>query len=526
MPAELPDVALEHIALSYDTGSGVLDIQAITDWTFAPEVPLLGGSTSKAILQITVARDPQQGTRSATFFVDWTLHTTYGAGAALTLDAQSTLSADAQSVGVDLEIVGEPAHFSDLTTQLPIPEVIPHRVEGVLDELFALQSLSLNYSRPANAIDVAWSRPLGDGSLLIEVNRTGHQMVEQSVADGAVATTGGTITPDGSLSISWLANRDDSTLGISDIATLLDGSEVVAEIEGLPVMGEAIHDLLTFRRLGFNYDVGRDSDVVTLTALSTFAGGTDAFLAVRRTGEQRGIVAGLALTHSDSTSAGGDVQPGWGLLPADQSGTVAAFISAVETVIDRVELTHLLLSTFSSTTVQPPAFQADVLTLSDQTTEGAATHPFGTGLLTLTRGASIGARLRFGKDDVVRKIVDVDEIDAVLTLGDVGLQVAIPGELSLDAGGGNTLVLKSPSLRIRESLADAEAGPEFDVSGELALHVFGQRLDVSGWVALTAESVTGHIELTELPFAGNIVPMLPGVQLVVEPPWKSRRLLI
>ena len=123
-------------------------------------------------------------------------------------------------------------------------------------------------------------------------------------------------------------------------------------------------------------------------------------------------------------------------------------------------------------------------------------------------------------------IIFVDEIDAVLTLGDVGLQVAIPGELSLDAGGGNTLVLKSPSLRIRESLADAEAGPEFDVSGELALHVFGQRLDVSGWVALTAESVTGHIELTELPFAGNIVPMLPGVQLVVEPPWKSRRLLI
>ena len=89
----------------------------------------------------------------------------------------------------------------------------------------------------------------------------------------------------------------------------------------------------------------------------------------------------------------------------------------------------------------------------------------------------MGARVKFGQHDIVRRVIDVDELDGQVTVGDVvALQVSIPGRLKLDAGGGNSLVLTSPMLRIKENLEIPEAGPEFDIMGGLDIHFVGQRL--------------------------------------------------
>ena len=122
------------------------------------------------------------------------------------------------------------------------------------------------------------------------------------------------------------------------------------------------------------------------------------------------------------------------------------------------------------------------------------------------------------RHDIVRRVIDVDELDGQVTVGDVvALQVSIPGMLKLDAGGGNSLVLTSPMLRSKENLEIPEAGPEFDIMGGLDIHFVGQRLQMTGWIALAEESLTGHVQMTELALSVPLTPIyqLPGVQLVI-----------
>ncbi len=198
---------------------------------------------------------------------------------------------------------------------------------------------------------------------------------------------------------------------------------------------------------------------------------------------------------------------------------VNKFLKVVEVVLEHIELTHLLFSTVSSTAYQPPAFVANAMQPSYARQDaGAPGFPFGTGTMTLDQGVSVGARVKFGKHDIVRRVIDLDELDAQVTIGEIiTLQASIPGRLKLDAGGGNSLVLSSPMLRIKENLEVTEAGPEFDIMGGLDIHFFRQRLQMTGWLSLAEESLTGHIQMTELTLPIPLTPIysLPGVQLVI-----------
>lgn len=509
VPAEIPDVSLERISLSYDTADRRLELQAITDWKIADDVPVLGGSASKAILQLIVARDPQQGKTHATFSVNLTLEKEVmvnGQTRSYELETQALLSADAQSFGFDFDAPeGDPLTLSDVATGLGLD--IPTAGAHVLDAVFQVASLSMSYARPGNAFDVAWSRPLGEGMLLAEYSQSSGS---QPAPAGGSSQTGATSRV---VEVSWLGDDEDSTLGIQDILGLvgqghleddlkhLVGDEIVAKID----------DFLSFKQLGFSWQENDQQNTLTFTALSKSQ--AQAFIAVR-SGENEGLVAGIAFAGSDEESTHADSQDLTFLPEAANE-----FLRVVEKVLEHIELTHFLFSTVSSSAYQPPAFAASAMQPSYARQDAdAPSTPFGAGTMVLGQGVSVGVRVKFGPHDIVRRVIDVDEIDGQVTIGEViALQVAIPGSLKLDAGGGNSLALSAPVLRIKDNLEIPEAGPEFDIQGGLDIHFSGQRLQMTGWLALAEESLTGHVQLTELSLPIPLTPiaMLPGVQLVI-----------
>ena len=513
VPAEIPDVSLERISLSYDTADRRLEIQAITDWQIASDVPVLGGSASKALLQLIVARDPQQGKTHATFSVNLTLAkdvVVNGETRSYELETHALLSADAQSFGFDFDApAGDPLTLSDVATGLGLD--IPTAGAQVLDAVFQVASLSMSYARPGNAFDVAWSRPLGEGVLLAEYSQSSGS---QSAPAGGSPQAGVTNRV---VEVSWLGDDEDSTLGIHDVLKLAGQEHLVDDLKGLlgsdfGEIVEKIEEFLTFKQLGFSWQENDQESALLFTALSTYRE-AKAFVAVRG-GENAGLVAGIAFAGSDDELTHADAQD-LTFLPAP----VSAFLKAVEEVLEHIELTHFLFSTVSSSAYQPPAFAASAMQPSYARQDGdAPSTPFGAGTMTVGRGVSVGARVKFGPHDIVRRVIAVDELDAQVTIGDViALQVAIPGSLKLDAGAGNSLALTSPLLRIKDNLEIPEAGPEFDIQGGLDIHFFGQRLQMTGWIALAEEALTGHLQMTELALPVPLTPiyLLPGVQLVI-----------
>ncbi|MBK6929673.1 MAG: apolipoprotein A1/A4/E family protein [Saprospirales bacterium] len=519
VPAEIPDVRLESFSLEYNTAARSLDIQAITNWEIPGEIPVLGGSDNRVILQLFMSRDAQQGGNYSSLSIDWTLEKS-----GHRLAANAFLSKESQAFSFDFSVpdISNPAKLTELAEQIGLPD-IPRPVGDALDTVFQVSSLSMNYARPGNAFEIAWTRPLLEGMLLAEYNQ------DRSVP--AAAGTGGGKTPSGGktqsgtnrhVEVSWLGNKEESTLGIDDILALADQPNLFKEMGdvldtvGLGGIAKNVEEMLTFKQLGFTWEESGENNILSFTALSTYRQGTHSFVAIR-SGENKGFVAGISFVGEDNPG-----EPSTSKKPKFLPEGVDKLLEAVAEILDGVELTHLLVSTVSSNTYQPPAFSSNAM-LPGFARQGAAapSRSFGSGTMTLNKGLSVGARVKFSDNKAIQRVIQIDELDGQLTIGDVfALQISIPGTLSLDAGGGNSLVLTSPMIQIKENLESPAAGPELAVMGGLDLHLFGQRLKMAGWLALAEESITGHIQLQAIPVPIPISPCayMPGVQLVIDEP--------
>lgn len=507
VPAEAPDVTLDSFSLEYAASSRSLTIQAVTDWKIPDDIPVLAGTDNRVLLQLTMAPAGQQGESETALAIEWTLEK-----GEHSLDANVTISKDIQTFSVDFSVPDplKPVTLTDLTVAIGLPD-IPKPAAAVLDTIFQVSHLALDYNRTEKTFSAAWSRPLDGGMFLAEYSQSGSSQSDRaggSSKAGAVSRA---------VEVSWLGNDEESTLGIQDVLKLVGQEHLEDELKGLPgdeaeQILEKIDELLTFKQLGFAWQENDQQNILTFTALSKYRQ-AKAFVAVR-SGENEGLVAGIAFADSDDESTHSNLED-LTFLPEP----VHKFLKVVAAVLEHIELTHFLFSTVSSSAYQPPAFAAGAMQPSYARQDaGAPSFPFGADTMTLGRGVSVGARVKFGKHDIVRRVIDVDELDGQVTLGDViALQVSIPGSLKLDAGGGNSLALTSPMLRIKENLEIPEAGPEFDLMGGLDIHFFGQRLQMTGWIALAEESLTGHVQMTELALPVPLTPiyLLPGVQLVI-----------
>ncbi|MFZ1404643.1 MAG: hypothetical protein WAW03_16225 [Anaerolineae bacterium] len=507
VPAEAPDVTLDSFSLEYAASSRSLTIQAVTDWKIPDDIPVLAGTDNRVLLQLTMARAGQQGESETALAIEWTLEKGgYG------LDANVMLAKDTQTYSVDFSVPDpkQPVTLTALTDAIGLPD-IPKPAAEALDTVFQVSHLALDYSRTEKTFSVAWSRPLGQGMFLAEYSQSGGSRPDQA-SDSSKAGAASR-----AVEVSWLGNDEESTLGIQDVLKLVGQEHLEDDLKDLAgdeveQILEKIDELLTFKQLGFAWQENDQQNTLLFTALSKYRQ-AKAFVAVR-SGENEGLVAGIAFADSADESTHSNSED-LTFLPEP----VHKLLKVVAAVLEHIELTHLLFSTVSSSAYQPPAFAASAMQPSYARQDaGAPSFPFGTGTMTLGQGVSVGARVKFGQHDIVRRVIDVDELDGQVTVGDVvALQVSIPGRLKLDAGGGNSLVLTSPMLRIKENLEIPEAGPEFDIMGGLDIHFVGQRLQMTGWIALAEESLTGHVQMTELALSVPLTPIyqLPGVQLVI-----------
>ncbi|MFZ1597718.1 MAG: hypothetical protein WAW26_17870, partial [Anaerolineae bacterium] len=469
VPAEAPDVTLDSFSLEYAASSRSLTIQAVTDWKIPDDIPVLAGTDNRVLLQLTMARAGQQGESETALAIEWTLEKGgYG------LDANVMLAKDTQTYSVDFSVPDpkQPVTLTALTDAIGLPD-IPKPAAEALDTVFQVSHLALDYSRTEKTFSVAWSRPLGQGMFLAEYSQSGGSRPDQA-SDSSKAGAASR-----AVEVSWLGNDEESTLGIQDVLKLVGQEHLEDDLKDLAgdeveQILEKIDELLTFKQLGFAWQENDQQNTLLFTALSKYRQ-AKAFVAVR-SGENEGLVAGIAFADSADESTHSNSED-LTFLPEP----VHKLLKVVAAVLEHIELTHLLFSTVSSSAYQPPAFAASAMQPSYARQDaGAPSFPFGTGTMTLGQGVSVGARVKFGQHDIVRRVIDVDELDGQVTVGDVvALQVSIPGRLKLDAGGGNSLVLTSPMLRIKENLEIPEAGPEFDIMGGLDIHFVGQRLQMT-----------------------------------------------
>ena len=509
VPDDVPDVLLKRVALSYDSTSSELELQAITDWVFDDDIPLLGGATTAAVLQLVVARQPDKGGREATFTVDLTLEKPLtGAAEPLTLEAGVLLSGATQSFDVDFDVPEGHQSFRSLARDVGLPDLMPDAAGGVVDALFQVKSLSLSYARPGNVFDIAWSRDLGQGVLLLDYGRHSAPAGDATTLAGKKATGGGQ-----SLDVTWSGNDADSRLGLRDLLGLFDEAALVDDLAALPVVGQTVVDLLTFRQLGFTWRQEAAESDLTALAVSDFRDGTLAFLTVRR-GPQRGVVAGIALGPvDDDATTGHDLD----VLPDAIRSSIGDILEVVDEVVGSIHFTHLLISTARINDFNPPAYAASALVPTHER-DGAAveTYPFGQGPHRLGEGVSLGVIVHFGEDNVVRRVLDFEKLDGHLTAGDQGLavQLSIPGTLSVGSGD-DSLTLRGAMLQLAENPG---AGPEITVGGALDLHLFGQALAASARLVISEVELDGQVSITELTLLDHaaIIPLLPGVMLVVD----------
>lgn len=509
VPEDVPDVHLESLSLEFHSATRYLEIQGITNWKIAEDVPVVGGSDNRVVLQLTMWRDSEQSSNSATLAIDWTLEKT-----GHTLSANALIAKDSQTFAFDFSVedVNKPAKLSDLAEDIGLSTYIPSVVEGVLDDVFQVSSLALNYSRPGNNVDIAWTRPLAEGLLLMEYNQS---------TDDQATTTKGRTTKSGTkrhVGVSWVGNEENSTIGIENILDLIDQSSLLEDTEsfltdiGLDEVGEVMDtakQILTFKHLGFSWDGSNQSNAFKFSAMSIFSGGMDAFLTVY-TGDKGGFIVGVSFAKSgdDDGLSFKDLK----FIPQD----ILTEITKLTKILADIELTYAILSSTQLNDFQPPSISTnDMLPSFARQGSPKVGNPFGSGSMKLNRGVSVGVAVKFGPESIVRKVIDVEKLYGQVTIGAgiVAVQVALPFGCKLDAGGGNSLALTSPVLQVKLGIA----GPEFDIMGGLDLRLFGQRINVSGWLSLSEESIAGHIQITKIP---DFIPIptgyLRGVQIVID----------
>ncbi len=295
-PAEdaVPDISLESYSLEYETQSRTVTIQAVTDWKIPDDIPVLGATDNRVLVQLTTSQASQQGESATALAIEWTLEKGgYG------LDANVALAKEAQTYSIDFSAQEPeaPVTLTLLTEAIGLP-VIPKPAAGVLDNVFEVSHLALDYDRTQHVFSVSWARPLFKGIFLTEYNQSNSNHPAQ--ASGSQA--GGT---NRYVEVSWLGNDQDSTLGIIDVLDLVGERQLYDDLKQF-VPDEAseilnrIDDLLTFKQLGFSWQENDKQSILLFTALSKYRQ-AKAFVAVR-SGENGGLVAGIDLAGSDEVS--------------------------------------------------------------------------------------------------------------------------------------------------------------------------------------------------------------------------------
>lgn len=476
VPAAVPDVKLTRLALAYDTATRGLEITAESKWRVDDDVPVLAGDYD-ALVDLTVAkpRDRSGHTLAANARFTVTKPAERAGQPAdadtFVFEAHAALSHDEQSFGFDVTATGDPLRPSTLAKGIGLDtNLIPEGVSADLDRVLEVQTLSADYHRSTQALELACTRPLGEGLLLLEFDRDNqHREVRAS----------------------WHPHERGSTLGLSD---LLDTVGLAGADDGSSPFAKGVQKLeewFTFNDVAFDWNEKGGSSDLTFDAVSAGTLFHDAFVTVR--GGK--LVAGLAFADDQTIDQLGDV-----------SEKLHEFIETIDKVL-RVEPTCIIVSETADPSFVPPG-AVPAITPEDPGSGAMRRHR---APLRLVEGLTIGAKLVIGEQSLLRRAVDLDELDATVSVGEVmALQATIPIDLKVDVGAGASLELSSPYVRV-------STAAEFDIGGGLDLDLFGERLKVEGWLSLTPESLEGHLKVDDLPIS-MFTPIegLPGVAIVVD----------
>lgn len=141
------------------------------------------GPTS--VLQLFMSRDAQNGGNSSSISIDWTLEKNLHR-----LTSNVFLLNESQAFSFDFSApdINKPVNLTDLATQIGLPD-IPTPIAGVLDAVFQVSSLSMSYSRPGNNVEIAWTRPLGEGIMLMEYNQSSYIQTAPLTTRGSSSKT-------------------------------------------------------------------------------------------------------------------------------------------------------------------------------------------------------------------------------------------------------------------------------------------------------------------------------------------------
>jgi hypothetical protein len=486
IPEAIPDIQLRSVGIRYDLGSNALQLEGITDWEVEQGVPVLSGK-STVVLRLLVSSTTAG--RSAELSLNWRLEKAGAANTSYDIQASLLFSRASQVLGLDLSVPdpATPLTLSQLATDLAIPD-LPLPAAEVVDAIFQVSHFSMNYYRPGNGFALAWSRPLGSGLLVAEYEQAAQVLATASPARDRV------------VKVTWAGNDANATIGLQDVFTLVGAQSTYDGFSAL--IPQAAADLLTFKELGFQYAGAGKQQSITITAVSTYRGGTNTFVALQR-GSAAGVVAGFVFGQE-----AGSTQSISELLPFSNVDGLQEIIDTVKTVLDHVELTHVLIATNKTKQFQLPAFApAAAKTTDTQSGALALSRPFGDGSIAIEQGVSVGFRVRFGQHPLLSKFIAISELNAQVSLGmrSIGFRILIPGTLALDVGGGTSLALTQPVLAIQKN----GLSTSFQLGGRLDLQLFGVSVDVSGWLDLSLQGVNAHLQITDL--ALPPIPMMPGV---------------
>ncbi len=475
IPPEVPDILLESVELQYETNTKTLLIKTMVGWTLDENIPVLAGNHT-VMLGIQVAAAPAGG-RQANLTLDWTLEK-----GANTLAASVYLSREQQVYAVDLSAPDKPLRITELVHELGLPADTSFPGADVLDIVLQVSHLSVNYTRPPGVVDLAWSRPLGNGMLVTEVRGESAHKNLQICWVGA--------TPEAALGLKTLLDATSAGGAVDEVRTALS-------VVGMGGMVNDVIGLLTFHQLGFQWDHSSAADDLLFTARSVHVAVDRCFLLVRRGGAP-GIVTGLTLREGAHLSQ----------LPFVPE-LVGNLLEATTSLFG-LELTQVLFSTLQAGRFSPPGFQeANLVPSFGQTGIRPASRPFGTAAMPLGRGFALGGRITLSDDpnNPIRRVLNFDHIDAQVTFSaqEVGIQAVLPGSLKIDAGGGTSLELRDAMFRVEMG----ESGPAMDVGGSLDLMLFHKHLHADGWLSISTHSLEGHIGIYGIEFPPP--PMLPGV---------------
>jgi len=486
-PDEALDVALDALFLSYETASEQFQIEAQGHWTVPDDIPFLAGKGA-VDATVTVARDGDSGKHAAT--VALTLNDTLADLNAARLDVAVTLSAEDKQISVDLDASERPLHLTDLLAHLPLGDsgagdVLSEIADSdLVKDLASVARLAFLHDSAQGQTSLAWSCGLGASGLIAQIGWQSGKSGDD--AGGHPQIDIGWQTPDGA-----------HALQLSDV---LKGAILTPVYDGLKTA--ELDDLLTLKAFQISY---QGDEALTLAASTGGTLGAEVFVQLGAAGEggERPVVVSCALN---------DAADPLDLLP----DALASDVRLIKSALADIALTRVSYASRKTPQIAPPAFGATALLSALQDDGSAPASPAADARpLSLQQGLTLGTRITFGKDALIRKIVDIAEIDADLMLGTtVSLQVALADGMSLSAGPA-TLRLGAPTLTV--SLNTETRALLFKIGASISARLFGKGMAFEGWFELSEEDVSAHLKLSELPVAMPITPclMLPGVEVPI-----------